>query len=86
MVGRTVSLALLSIAVFLDGCARPDSSTLTVSVAASLRDAMERLGPAFEQAHPDARVSFNFGGSGTLEQQIEHGAPADVFLSAASKQ
>jgi molybdate transport system substrate-binding protein len=81
-----VSLPLLSIAVFLGGCARPDSSTLTVSVAASLQDAMGRLGPAFEQAHPGTRVRFDFGGSGTLEQQIEHGAPADVFFSAASKQ
>jgi molybdate transport system substrate-binding protein len=55
-------------------------------VAASLQDAMQRLGPAYEQAHPGTKVSFNFGGSGTLEQQIEQGAPADVFLSAASKQ
>jgi molybdate transport system substrate-binding protein len=86
MPGRKLSLPVLAAAVLLAGCARPDSSTLTVSVAASLQDAMERLGPAFEQAHPGTRVNFNFGGSGMLEQQIEQGAPADVFLSAASKQ
>jgi len=46
---------------------------------------MGHLGPAFEQSHPGVRLSFNFGGSGMLAQQIEHGAPADVFLAAASK-
>jgi molybdate transport system substrate-binding protein len=72
--------------VFLGGCGHRGSSALTVSVAASLQAAMERLGPAFEDAHPGTKLSFNFGGSGMLEQQIEQGAPADVFLSAASKQ
>jgi len=46
---------------------------------------MGQLGPAFEQSHPGIRLSFNFGGSGMLSQQIEHGAPVDVFLAAASK-
>jgi molybdate transport system substrate-binding protein len=86
MVGRRLYLPLLITAALLCGCARPNSSALTISVAASLQDAIERLGAAFEQAYPGTKVSFNFGGSGTLEQQIEHGAPADVFLSAASKQ
>jgi molybdate transport system substrate-binding protein len=87
MVRRRLLLPLLFIATLVSGgCARPDTSTLTVSVAASLQDAMEQLGPAFEQAQPGTKVSFNFGGSGTLAQQIEHGAPADVFFSAATKQ
>jgi molybdate transport system substrate-binding protein len=69
----------------MTACSRPESPALTVSVAASLQDAMGQLGPAFEQSHPGVRLSFNFGGSGMLAQQIEHGAPADVFLAAASK-
>jgi molybdate transport system substrate-binding protein len=77
---------ILIYAILGFGCARPETSTLTVSVAASLQDAMEQLGPAFTREHPDVKVSFNFGGSGTLEQQIEHGAPADAFISAAAKQ
>jgi molybdate transport system substrate-binding protein len=69
----------------MTACSRPEAPALTIAVAASLQDAMGQLGPAFEQSHPGVRLSFNFGGSGMLAQQIEHGAPADVFLAAASK-
>ena len=66
-------------------CSRPGEPGLMVAVAASLQDAMGQLGPVFERSHPGVTVSFNFGGSGMLAQQIERGAPADLFLSAASK-
>jgi molybdate transport system substrate-binding protein len=46
---------------------------------------MNKLAPAFERGNPAVKLRFNFGGSGTLEQQIERGAPADVFFSAAPK-
>lgn len=69
----------------MTACSRPEAPALTVSVAASLQDAMGQLGPFFERSRPGVTVSFNFGGSGTLAQQIERGAPADVFLAAASK-
>ena len=71
-------------AIFLIGCSRSQPPVITVSVAASLQDAVKQIGPAFEQSRPGTRVQFNFGGSGTLERQIEQGAPVDVFLSAAS--
>jgi molybdate transport system substrate-binding protein len=83
--GPGLSLILIVTVITL-GCSRPETSTLTISVAASLQDAMRELGPAFERSHAPAKVTFNFGGSGTLEQQIEHGAPVDVFLSAAAQQ
>jgi molybdate transport system substrate-binding protein len=78
----------LVIGAISPGCSRPESRggvTLTASVAASLQNVMTELAPVYERLHPEVKVSFNFGGSGTLEQQIEHGAPADVFLSAAPK-
>src|SRR5689334_181286 len=76
------------IALALAGCTRSAAlrnQTLTLSVAASLQNAMADLAPTFERSQPGIKLDFNFGASGTLEQQIERGAPADVFFSAAPK-
>ncbi|MBO9608583.1 MAG: molybdate ABC transporter substrate-binding protein [Paenibacillaceae bacterium] len=58
---------------------------LTVSAAASLTDALNEIGKKYEASHANVKLAFNYGASGTLQQQIEQGAPADLFLSAASK-
>lgn len=55
---------------------------LVVSAAASLSNAFREVGAAFEKTHTDAKVTFNFAASGPLLQQIENGAPVDVFGSA----
>ncbi|MEA4925553.1 MAG: molybdate ABC transporter substrate-binding protein [Syntrophomonadaceae bacterium] len=59
---------------------------LTVSAAASLTDAMGEIKTLYAQEKPDVTITYNFGSSGSLQQQIENGAAADVFLSAATKQ
>lgn len=58
---------------------------LTISAAASMTDALKEIQTAYEANHPNITLSFNFGASGALQQQIEQGAPADLFLSAAVK-
>ncbi len=58
---------------------------LNISAAASLKDALLELQPLFE-AKNDIVLIFNFAASGTLQKQIEEGAPADIFISAATKQ
>lgn len=58
------------------------AETITVSAAASLTDAMKEIAARFEAAHPGDNVQLNFGASGSLYQQIEKGAPVDVFASA----
>ncbi|WP_367898458.1 molybdate ABC transporter substrate-binding protein [Leptospira sp. WS58.C1] len=54
---------------------------ITVSAASSLTDVLKELGPAFKQK-TGVKAVFNFGSSGSLYQQIEKGAPVDVFISA----
>jgi molybdate transport system substrate-binding protein len=62
------------------------SSSITVSAAISLKDSLDEAGHLYATRHPAAKVAFNYGGSGTLERQIEQGASVDVFFSAAQKQ
>lgn len=61
----------------------PVTSTVTVFAAASLTEAFTQIGKDFEAANPGATVKFSFLGSSTLATQINQGAPADVFASAA---
>ncbi len=56
---------------------------LTISAAASLQNALNDVKTEFEKDHSAITVTFNFGGSGSLQQQISQGAPADLFFSAA---
>ena len=58
------------------------AAELTVSVAASLKDAFAEIAKAFEVDQPAHRVLLNAGASGQLLQQIAKGAPVDVFASA----
>jgi molybdate transport system substrate-binding protein len=60
-------------------------ANLTASAAISLKDALTDAGKRFEQKTGD-QLSFNFLSSGALARQIERGAPADLFISAARKQ
>ena len=59
-------------------------SELTISAAASLKNALEEIKGMYLNEKPNAKVAITYGGSGTLQQQIEQGAPVDVFLSAAT--
>jgi molybdate transport system substrate-binding protein len=61
------------------------NTRLIVSAATSLTDALKELAPLYQQSHA-GNLRYNFGSSGALQQQIENGAPADVFISAAAKQ
>lgn len=59
---------------------------LNVFAAASLTESLTRISELYKAVAPDVTLTFNFDSSGTLRAQIESGAEADVFLSAAKKQ
>ena len=58
----------------------------TLSVAISMKDAVEQLGRGFMASRPGVTLRYNFGSSGELQKQIEAGAPVDLFVSAAQRQ
>ncbi|KQL49135.1 molybdenum ABC transporter substrate-binding protein [Brevibacillus choshinensis] len=65
--------------------AQTEKAEIMVSAAASLTDALNELKTTFEADNPGITVTYNFGSSGKLAQQIGQGAPSDVFLSASAK-
>ena len=59
---------------------------LHILAAASMTDVLTEIADKYEEEHPEITLTFSFDSSGTLQTQIEEGAPADVFISAALKQ
>jgi molybdate transport system substrate-binding protein len=84
-----LAVLLAAVALALAGCggsaggATPHTTKLSVFAAASLTETFTRIGRDFEAATPGVTVTFNFAGSAALATQINQGAPADVFASAA---
>lgn len=56
---------------------------ITVSAAASLTEALTEI-QKYEK-ETGAKVSITFDASGTIQKQIEQGAPTDLFISASKK-
>ncbi len=85
---------LLVLAGLLAGCGSPgkepaneaEAVGLTVSAAISLKDAVEELAAIYTDENPAISITFNFASSGTLQKQIEEGAPVDLFISAGMNQ
>jgi molybdate transport system substrate-binding protein len=86
--GWALLLGLASLVLI--GCAGSHAPnqpiTLTISAAISLKDSLEAISQNYEKSHPDQHVVCNFGASGTLQHQIEQGAPVDIFISAGENQ
>ena len=59
---------------------------LQVFAAASLTEALNEIATLYAKEAPNVKLVFNFDSSGKLQTQIENGAEADIFLSAAEKQ
>jgi molybdate transport system substrate-binding protein len=93
-----ITLAILVLLLFLGACvilpnvvdlglssSAPSNDqaevVLTVGAASDLIPAFEEIGERFNETTPYL-VEFTFGSSGLLAQQIEAGAPIDVYASA----
>lgn len=92
-----LGILLCGLILGITGCSNSDQKTqnssqslepveLTVSAAISMKDALAELQKSYESSHPGIKISYNLGSSGSLQKQIEEGAPVDLFISAAVKQ
>lgn len=75
-----VACLLLAAFAFADRAAA-QNQRLIVFAAASLKDALDEANAAYKQAK-GVEITTSYAGSGALIKQIEHGAPAEVFISA----
>lgn len=82
--GLVISFAVSGIC----GCTpkEKEKTVITVLAAASLTDVCGELETMYENSHENIDLVFSFAGSGALQSQIEEGADADVFISAANAQ
>ena len=93
------SLLTLMLTALIIGCgAQKESSSpqketatetsveLNISAASSLKEAMTDIQTEFKKVKPNVTLTVNFGASGSLQQQIEQGAPCDIFISAGQSQ
>lgn len=87
--GLIISVVLLIAIVLVyrqpDGIKSSSDQELTIFAASSLTDAFQELTTRFEE-ETGVMVNLNLASSGTLQIQIEQGAPADIFASAGVKE
>lgn len=92
--GFTVSLLTTLVTLFavvLTGCGGTSNTThapvtINLAAAASLQGVMTELDALYVQQNPYVKIVPSFAASGTLQTQIEQGAPVDIFMSAGASQ
>jgi molybdate transport system substrate-binding protein len=83
---RLVPVVVALVVFLLAAAPLAQAQEVTLSVAISMKDAVEELGKTFMASRPGVTLRYNFGSSGELQKQIEAGAPVDLFISAATRQ
>ena len=71
----------LMAALLLAASAFAQAEDITVSAAASLKEAFTDIARQYEKQYPDAKIKLNTAASGTLLQQLAQGAPVDVLAA-----
>jgi molybdate transport system substrate-binding protein len=90
---KRIALRFLVLAVVFCGAVgqaaprlRAAGDEVTVSAAISLKDVLDEISGLYRTENPGVTIHFSLGASGTLQRQIEEGAPVDLFISASSNQ
>ena len=82
---RCLSLGLIAFLILVDGASIPRAQSadreFNVAAAADLSAALQEIAANYEK-RTGVVVKLSFGASGALTEQIQNGAPFDVFFSA----
>lgn len=79
-------LLFLILILLLTGCSKNETENeLIIFAASSLIDPLNEIVESFNNKYDDIDVKVNYSSSGTLQKQIQKGAPADIFFSASVK-
>jgi len=79
-------VSLLLVLLVMTGCSKPASVELNVCAGVGLTDVLTEINELYMKEINNVTIVANFAAAGTLQQQIEQGAPADVFFSPGAKQ
>ena len=78
---------IMPIFLLMIGCESKNTvEEINISAAASLKEVMAEIKTEYESQNKDVKLTINYGSSGSLKQQIEQGAPCDIFISAGQSQ
>ena len=85
IISIALSVVLAMSVLVLSGCGSEETAEkpeVTVLAAASLTDSLDEIITEYEK-DADCTITPSYAGSGDLVQQIEGGAPCDIFISAS---
>ncbi|MGK0674508.1 MAG: molybdate ABC transporter substrate-binding protein [Halothiobacillaceae bacterium] len=77
---RMLKALVFAAALGLAGVSTADEAK--VAAASDLKPVFDELKPLFEKKYPEHKLELIMGSSGKFTQQIENGAPFDMFFSA----
>ena len=74
-----ITLAMTSISL------SAQAQKMTIAAASDLKFALDEIHAEFKKSFPNDKVDVIYGSSGKFSQQIENGAPFDLYFSASKK-
>lgn len=81
IIARAIAAVLMFSAVLPLSQAQQAAPELLVAAAADLSSALPEIGSNYEKKS-GVKLKFSFGASGAIAQQVQNGAPFDIFFSA----
>lgn len=79
---RNHTMSWLLIFVFFSIFHLAAQQKLNIAAASDLKFALDSVISVYHQLHPNSKVQVTYGSSGKFFEQIQHGAPFDIYFSA----